>query len=133
MADRISPHSHNRSGSVGPSSPVPDDGLSSPNPTSSLLKDMLRDKKAENRRLSRNFDSNSSRRAVSVSVLGDRDAQSSPVSSSASGRVRVAHGRQSSALGGMVTSNPKDMGVREIEEVCYSQCALCGMISWLTD
>ena len=117
MADRTSPLNFNPSGSTGPSSPVPDDGQSSPNPTSTLLKDMLRDKKAENRRLSRNFDSNSSRRAASISGLADREAQSSPISSSGSGRARNTHGRQRSALGGIVTSKPKDMGVREIDEV----------------
>ena len=128
MAHRLSPQNHSRSGSAGPPSPAPDDALSSPNPTSTLLKDMLRDKKAENRRLSRNFDSVPSRRAVSISVLGDREIQSSPISSSASGGGRNTHGRQRSALGGMVTSNPKDMGVREIEDVYDSQSALCSMV-----
>ncbi|KAL8796224.1 MAG: hypothetical protein Q9195_001339 [Heterodermia aff. obscurata] len=116
MAHPLSPQNHSRSASTGPSSPAPDDALSSPNPTSTLLKDMLRDKKAENRRLSRNFDSISSRKAASISGLGEREAQSSPIPSSASVRGRVKHGRQSSALGGMATSNPKEMGVREIEE-----------------
>ena len=133
MAHRLSSQNHSRSGSAGPPSPAPDDAPSSPNPTSTLLKDLLRDKKAENRRLSRNFDSVPSRRAASISGLGDREAQSSPILSSASGRGRITHGRQSSALGVMVTSNPKDMGVREIEEVCHSQCALCSIFSWLID
>ena len=131
MANPLSSQNHSRSGSAGSPSPAPDDALSSPNPTSTLLKDMLRDKKAENRRLSRNFDSIPSRRAASISVVADREVQSSPISSSASGKGRVTHGRQSSALG-VVTSNPKDMGVREIEEVRHSPCALCSIVSSLT-
>lgn len=119
MVDRVPSHYHNRSESAGLPPPALDDGSRTSNPTSTLLHDMLRDKKAENRRLSRNFDIDSSF-GTSGNGLGDRDIQSSPISSSASGRGGVGHERRSSAIGGRITSATKGMGVREMEEVSCS-------------
>ena len=117
MANPNWPHHHSRSESAGLPSPVPNDSSQNTNPTSTLLQDMLREKKAENRRLSRNFDLEMGQRGSSSNGPIDRDVQSSPISSSASGRGAMGHERRSSAMGGRITSATKGMGVREMEEV----------------
>ncbi|KAG6990921.1 hypothetical protein G7Y79_00060g092250 [Physcia stellaris] len=113
MANPNWPHHHSRSESAGLPSPVPNDSSQNTNPTSTILRDMLREKKAENRRLSRNLDLEMGQRGSSSNGPIDRDVQSSPISSSASGR---GHERRSSAMGGRITSATKGMGVREMEE-----------------
>lgn len=119
MANSKWAHHHSHSESAGLPSPMPDDALQNTNPTSTLLQDMLREKKAENRRLSRNFDMEIRQRVSSSNGPVDREIQSSPISSSASGRGVMGHERRSSAMGGRITSATKAMGVREMEEVRF--------------
>ena len=94
-----------------------DDLPQSPNPASTLLQDLLREKKAENRRLSRVTDTDPRRVASPGSVFDDRDVQSSPVPPPSRDGGNATHARRTSAYGGRDLPAPKGMGMREMEQV----------------
>ena len=89
-----------------------DDSRRESNPGSVLVQDMLREKKAQTQQIQKTYDSGTQvneRR----NGLDDRNVQSSPLASM-TGRDRSGgSGRRSSGV-------PKEMGLREMEEVCTS-------------
>lgn len=89
----------------------------SPNPTSSLLQDLLREKKAQTQRVSRTYDVNGRRPDGQGSDLDSRAIQSSPLVSTTTRERSNTKGTRSSAVGGKDTSAPKEMGMREMEQV----------------
>ena len=86
-------------------------------PNSSLLQDLLREKKAENRRSSKVYDMDVRRLSTLGDGSGARDVQSSPIPPNTNGREDYGHKRRSSAFGGKNTSEVKGMGMREMEQV----------------
>lgn len=89
----------------------------SPNPASSLLQGLLREKKAENRRISKVYDSDLRRISTYSNGADARDVQSSPIPSH-------VHGREDSlqadnSFGGRNASATKGMGMREMEQVRF--------------
>ena len=89
-----------------------DDSRRGSNPGSVLLKDMLREKKAQTQRIQKTHDSGTQANGRR-NGLDDRNIQSSPLAST-TGRDRSGgSGRRSSGV-------PKEMGLREMEEVCTS-------------
>lgn len=97
----------------------PDDHPRSPNPASSLLQDLLREKKAENRRLGIASDTHHRRVSTLSDAFDDRDVQSSPILPPPRDNGDHAHARRTSAFGGRDTSAPKGMGMREMEQVSH--------------
>ena len=77
------------------------------NPTSSLLQDMLREKKAQTQRVKKTYDPND---------LNDRDIQSSPIPSMSARDRSDAHSRRGSGIGIRNVTSPKGMGFKETEE-----------------
>lgn len=110
---------HKRSDDVAHDSnpPVRPETTKSPTPTSSLLQDLLREKKAETQRVSRIHDLNGRRPDGQGSDLDSRAVQSSPLVPTTAGERSNTRGRRSSAVGGKDTSAPKEMGLREMEQV----------------
>lgn len=70
-------------------------------PTSALLQDMLREKKAQTQR---------------KNGLDDRDIQSSPIASMSARAKFDTHSRRGSGVGVRSVTMPKEMGIREMEE-----------------
>ncbi|KAL9068683.1 MAG: hypothetical protein Q9161_005997 [Pseudevernia consocians] len=82
------------------------------NPTSALLQDMLREKKAQTQRVKKTYDPVNGHK----NGLADRDIQSSPIASmSARGRSDT-HSRRGSGVGTRSATMPKEMGFKEMEE-----------------
>lgn len=84
---------------------------------STLLQDLLREKKAESRRLSRKLDADSQSSSAASHGIDPREVQSSPLAPVGG---RSENPKSSRRVSGMPTrsiSMPKEMGVREIEEV----------------
>lgn len=78
------------------------------NPSSTLLQDMLREKKAQTLRVNKIYDTNDSR---------DRGAQSSPIASmSTRGRQSSQQARHGSGGGNRTVSIPKEMNMKEMEQ-----------------
>ena len=77
------------------------------NPTSALLQDMLREKKAQTQRVKKTYDSTNRH----LNGLGDRDVQSSPIASMSS-----RDSRRGSGVGVRSVTTPKEMGFKEMEE-----------------
>lgn len=96
-----------------------DDHPRSPNPASSLLQDLLREKKAENRRLGRASDADHRRISTFSNEFDDRNVQSSPILPPSHDSGDHAHARRTSAFGGKDTSASKGMGMRDMEQVCH--------------
>lgn len=71
-------------------------------PTSALLQDMLREKKAQKQWIKNGLD--------------DRDTQSSPIASISAKDKFDTHARRGSGLGVRSVTMPKEMGIREMEE-----------------
>jgi len=94
-----------------------DDHPRSPNPASSLLQDLLREKKAENRRLGRASDTNHRRVNTLDNAFDDRDVQSSPILPPHRESGDHAHARRTSAFGGRDASAAQGMAMREMEQV----------------
>jgi D-serine deaminase-like pyridoxal phosphate-dependent protein len=93
----------------------------SPAPASALLQDLLRERKAESRRTShaRNVMTDQPHARMSGSIFDDREVQSSPMMLTG-GRAERRGERRASGHTGRVISTPKEMGVREMEEVSAS-------------
>lgn len=110
---------HKRSDDVAHDSdpPMRPETTRSPNPTSSLLQDLLREKKAQTQRLARTYDLNGRRPDGQGSDLDRRAIQSSPLIPTTTRERSNTKGRRSSAVGGKDASAPKEMGVREMEQV----------------
>ncbi|KAL8822445.1 MAG: hypothetical protein Q9191_006819 [Dirinaria sp. TL-2023a] len=85
-------------------------------PSSSLLQDLLREKKAERRRSSKVYDMDIRRATTLGEGANARDVQSSPIPPNPNGREDFGHKRRSSAVGGRNASEPKGMGMREMEQ-----------------
>lgn len=98
-------------------SPVWPEPTTSPNPTSSLLQDLLREKKAQTQHNSRTYDVNGRRPDGQGFDLDSRTIQSSPLIATTSRERSNTKGRRSSAVGGNDTSVTKAMGVRETDQV----------------
>ena len=77
-------------------------------PASSLLQERLREKKAESRRLSKGLE------FESHNHTDPREIQSSPIGPRAG---RSDHSRHTSGLGARSVSIPKEMGMRQMEDV----------------
>lgn len=109
---------HKRSDDVARDSdpPVWPETTRSLNPTSSLLQDLLREKKAQTQRVSRTYDLHGRRPDEQGSDLDSRAIQSSPLVPTTTRDRSATNGRRSSALGGKDPSVPKEMGVREMEQ-----------------
>ena len=82
------------------------------NPSSALLQDMLREKKAQTQRVKKTYDFTSGQNHG----LDDRDIQSSPIASKSARDRSDAHSRRSSGVGVRSVTVPKEMGFREMEE-----------------
>lgn len=82
------------------------------NPTSTLLQDMLREKKAQTQRVKKSYDSTNGHK----NGLDDRDVQSSPIASMSARERSDAHSRRGSGVGVRNATMPKEMGFKEMEE-----------------
>lgn len=89
----------------------------SPNPTSALLQDLLREKKAQTQRAPRTYDLDSRHPSRHGHDLDDRATQSSPLVPVAARERMITNGKRGSVSGGKDPSAPKEMGVREMEQV----------------
>ena len=85
---------------------------SATNPSSALLQDMLREKKAQTQRVKKTYDIPNGHKHG----LDDRDIQSSPVASKSVRDRSDTHSRRSSGVGVRSATMPKEMGFREMEE-----------------
>ncbi|MCJ1386724.1 hypothetical protein MMC17_009850 [Xylographa soralifera] len=85
----------------------------SDNPSSSLLRGLLREKKAENRRMSRVLERENS---DTNKACDPREVQSSPLGSMTAGLENTRRSKQASGLGARSVSAPKVMGLRETQE-----------------
>lgn len=113
------PSGPSRSSSISMTSPHPtDDSPQSHNPASSLLQDLLREKKAENRRRGIASDTDPRRVSIATSVLDDRTVQSSPIPPPSRGSGEAAHARHTSGFARDPPA-PKVMGMREMEQVSH--------------
>lgn len=118
MAHPETPARISRTSPIGMTSPQDsDDHPRSPNPASSLLQDLLREKKAENRRLGRASDANHRRVSTLNNAFDDRDVQSSPILPPSCDSGDPAHARRTSAFSGRDASAAQGMGMREMEQV----------------
>lgn len=93
----------------------PTDSGSGSNHGSTLLQDMLREKKAQSQRVNKSYGSSLQHFKGHDNGLDDRNTQSSPLASM-SARER-SDSRRGSGVGLRKGSAPKEMGVREMEEV----------------
>lgn len=91
---------------------MPDMATSGANPTSTLLQDMLREKKAQTARVKKSYDSTNGHK----NGLGDRDIQSSPIASMSARDRSDAHSRRGSGAGVRNVTMPKEMGFKEMED-----------------
>lgn len=82
------------------------------NPTSALLQDMLREKKAQSLRVKKTYDPMNRH----MNGLDDRDIQSSPIASMSARDRPNAHSRRGSGIGVRSVTMPKEMGFKEMEE-----------------
>lgn len=82
---------------------------SSANPTSALLQDMLREKKAQTQRVKKSYDPVNGHK-------NDRDIQSSPIASMSARDRFDASSRRGSGVGVRNVTMPKEMGFKEMEE-----------------
>ena len=85
---------------------------SATNPTSALLQDMLREKKAQTQRVRKNFDPANGLK----NGLDDREIQSSPIASMSARDRSDTRSRRGSGVGVRNATMPKEMGVKEMEE-----------------
>lgn len=110
---------HKRSDDVAHHSdpPVWPESAKSPVPTSSLLQDLVREKKAQTQRVPRTYDPNGQRSDGQGSALDTRAIQSSPLAPTTTRDRANTKERRTSAVGGRDASAPKEMGVREMEQV----------------
>ena len=82
---------------------------SSANPTSALLQDMLREKKAQTQRVKKSYDPVNGHK-------NDRDIQSSPIASMSARDRFDASSRRGSGVSVRNVTMPKEMGFKEMEE-----------------
>ncbi len=82
------------------------------NPTSVLLQDMLREKKAQTQRVKKTYDPANGQKYG----LDNRDIQSSPIASMGARDRSDAHSRRGSGAGVRNVTMPKEMGFKEMEE-----------------
>lgn len=82
------------------------------NPTSSLLQDMLRQKKAQTQRVKKSYDPTSAQ----TNELDNRDIQSSPIPSMSARERSGTHSRRGSGISVRNVTMPKEMGFKEMEE-----------------
>ena len=82
------------------------------NPTSTLLQDKLREKKAQTQRVKKTYDPSN----YLKNGLDDRDIQSSPIPSMSARDRTDAHSRRGSGVGIRSVTSPKEMGFKETEE-----------------
>ena len=82
---------------------------SSANPTSALLQDMLREKKAQTQRVKKSYDPVNGHQ-------NDREIQSSPIASMSARDRFDANSRRGSGVGVRNVTMPKEMGFKEMEE-----------------
>ncbi|KAF6237723.1 hypothetical protein HO173_003924 [Letharia columbiana] len=82
------------------------------NPTSALLQDMLREKKAQTQRVKKTYDPTNGHK----NGRDDRDIQSSPIPSMSARDRFDAHSRRGSGVSVRSVTMPKEMGFREMEE-----------------
>lgn len=80
-------------------------------PTSALLQDMLREKKAQTQ-IKKTYNASNGYK----SGLDDRDIQSSPIASMSARDRLDTHSRRGSGIGVRSVTMPKEMGIREMEE-----------------
>ena len=81
-------------------------------PTSALLHDMLREKKAQTQRVKKTYDPANGPK----NGLDERDIQSSPIASMSARDRSDAHSRRGSGIGDRSATMPKEMGFKEMEE-----------------
>ena len=93
------------------------EGNDGSNPSSKLLQDLLRERKAQSRNVEKAHDNNPRSRSGRNNSLDIREVQSSPTAPPATRDVSGNHGRRSSAFGAKTTLTPKEWGMREIDEV----------------
>lgn len=82
------------------------------NPTSALLQDMLREKKAQTQRVKKTYDLANGQKTGQ----DGRDIQSSPIASMSARDRSDAHSRRGSGIGFRNVTTPKEMGFKEMEE-----------------
>ena len=82
------------------------------NPTSALLQDMLREKKAQTQRVRKAYDPTNGQK----NGLDNRDTQSSPMASMSARDRSDVHTRRDSGVGVRTVTMPKEMGFKEMEE-----------------
>ncbi len=86
-------------------------------PSSKLLQDLLREKKAQSQKVEKAHNPNSQRGLGRSNSLGVREVQSSPIAPPANREFSATHGRRSSHFGRNDSLTPKEWGMREIDEV----------------
>lgn len=82
------------------------------NPTSTLLQNMLREKKAQTQLVKKTYDPTNGH----VNACDDRDIQSSPIASTSARDRPDAQSRRGSGIGVRNVTMPKEMGFKEMEE-----------------
>lgn len=87
------------------------------NPSSKLLQDLLREKKAQSRKVEKAHNPNPRPGLGRNNSLPLREAQSSPIPSAANRDFSATHGRRTSHFGRMDSLTPKEWGIRELDEV----------------
>ena len=91
----------------------PQDSSSVSNPTSVLLQDMIKEKRAQTQRFPKTRDASGG----SWQDLDQQDVQSSPLNAANSRGRSASHLRQISAAGNKKVVPHKEMGLREMQEV----------------
>lgn len=86
------------------------------NPTSSLLQDMLRDKKSQTQKAQKTYDAKPCHSNGQRHELDPRDIQSSPLAAMGTRDRPGMNARRTSGLNARGAPNPKDMGMREMQE-----------------
>lgn len=87
------------------------------NPSSKLLQDLLREKKAQSRKIEKAHNANPRLGLGRNNSLPLREAQSSPIASAANRDFSATHGRRTSHFERMDSLTPKEWGIRELDEV----------------
>ena len=91
----------------------------SPAPTSTILQDLLREKKAQSHRVNKTYNVDSREPRRRFSEFDTREVQSSPLAASNAPKAQAKHNRRVSGMGTRNSSGTKEMGAREMDEVTH--------------
>ncbi|MCJ1301834.1 hypothetical protein MMC08_004635 [Hypocenomyce scalaris] len=88
----------------------------SPAATSTLLQDLLREKKAQSHRVNKTYNVDSREPRRRFSEFDTREVQSSPLAPSNGPKAQAKHNSRASGMGTRNSSGTKEMGAREMDE-----------------